>query len=272
MRPWPEGAAPGDLDGVVDGLRQIGEELDHFLRRLEIMLGAQPPPLIDGDIASFRDADQRVMRLVIVGAREIRLVGRDDRQMRVVSQVEQQRLDHPLLLQPVALQLDIEAVAENALERVQGALGKSEIVGGERAVDHAVGAAGERDQAFMVKCQMRNRDHRLAAIGAVAIGFGRELDEIGVAGLVLGEQRDAAVIDVPLDLAWRLGFRFRGGEAQGQRAADDGLNAGLRQGLGEFERAEQIVGIGDGKRRQSVLGSKGDQARNGERALEQRIG
>ena len=111
-----EGAAAGDLDGVLDRLGQIGEQLGHLPRALEIMLGAQAPPLVHRDIASLGDADQRVMRLEIVGAREVRLVGGDDRQMVVVGEIEQKRLCRPLLRQPMPLQLHIEAVAEDAFE------------------------------------------------------------------------------------------------------------------------------------------------------------
>ena len=111
-----EGAAAGDLDGVLDRLGQIGEQLGHLPRALEIMLGAQTPPLVHRDIASFGDADQRVMRLEIIGAREVRLVGSDDRQMVVVGEIEQKRLCRPLLRQPMPLELHIEPVAEDAFK------------------------------------------------------------------------------------------------------------------------------------------------------------
>ena len=84
---------------------------------------------------------------------------------------------------------------------VESRLGEAEVVGGEGAVDHAIGAAGQRDQPLLVKREVLDRDQRLAAVGAVAIGFGRELDEVGVAGRILGEEGDPAVIDVPQSLA-----------------------------------------------------------------------
>ena len=212
------------------------------------------------------------MRLEIVGGREVRLVGGDDRQMVVVSKIEQERLDGPLLRQAVPLQLDIEPVAENAFQLVEGCFGKSEIVGGDGAVDHAVRAAGQRDEPLLVERKVSDRDQRLAAVGAVAIGLGRKLDEIGVTARILGEERDAAVIDVLHELAAvraRLGL---GREAQGERAADDGLDLGLRRVFGEFERAEQIVGVGQRERRHALFRGKADQLRNGQRAFEQRIG
>ena len=202
-RLWAIGAAPGNLDGVLDRLRQVGEKLGHGPTALEIVLRAQPSPLINGDVAALGDTDQRVMRLEIVRAFEIGLVGGDDGQLRVISEIEQERLDNPLLLKPVPLDFDIEPIAEDALERVEGRLGEAEIVGGERAVDHSLGAAGQRHQATLIEREMFSGDHGLARVGTVTIGLGGKLDEVGVAGGVLGEQSDAAVIDVPQ----RLGLR-----------------------------------------------------------------
>ena len=149
MLPRAIGAAPRDLDRVVDAPRE-----DRRTARssravaLEIMLGAQAPALIDGDIASFGDADERVMRLEIVGALEIGLVGGDDREIGGIGKIEQKRLDRPLLRQSVPLQLDIEAVAEDALAARRGGRGRGrDWPGGEREVDDAFRAAGERDEA-----------------------------------------------------------------------------------------------------------------------------
>ncbi len=60
-------------------------------------------------------------------------------------------------------------------------------------------------------------------------------------------------------------------EVESERAADDGLDAGTREFLGEFQRPEHVVGVGERERRLMVgLGQLG-QPRNGERAFQQRI-
>ena len=119
---------------------------------------------------------------------------------------------------------------------------------------------------------MGERDQGLAAVRAIAVGFGRELDEIGIAGRVLGEECHAAMVYVPSQLAIsRLGLGFRC-KAQRQSAADDRLDARVGQALGEFERAEQIVGVGQRKRRHALLGGERHEMRNGQRPFEQRIG
>ena len=61
-------------------------------------------------------------------------------------------------------------------------------------------------------------------------------------------------------------------EGERECHADDRLDAGTGEGLGEFEGTEQIVGIGQRQRRRAVVAGEARKLRNGERALEQRIG
>ena len=56
-----------------------------------------------------------------------------------------------------------------------------------------------------------------------------------------------------------------------ERAADDRLDAHGRHFLGEFERAEHIVGVGQRQRRLPVFLGKFCQARDGERPFKQRV-
>jgi autonomous glycyl radical cofactor GrcA len=62
------------------------------------------------------------------------------------------------------------------------------------------------------------------------------------------------------------------GEIDIQRHADDGLDAGIRQLVGELQRAEEVVGVGQAQRRQLVGCSELGKLRDRERTLEQRIG
>ena len=61
-------------------------------------------------------------------------------------------------------------------------------------------------------------------------------------------------------------------EIDAERAADDRLDAGARHLLGEFQRTEHVVGVGQRQRRLAVLFGKLGEARDGQRAFEQRIG
>ena len=61
-------------------------------------------------------------------------------------------------------------------------------------------------------------------------------------------------------------------EIDGQRAADDGLDAGTGELFREFERAEHVVGVGQRQRGLVVGLGEFRQLANRQRAFEQRIG
>ena len=84
------------------------------------------------------------------------------------------RLDFALLAQAVALQLDIEAVAEQALEHVATRPDKMRLPGGNGLIEHTTGAARKRDQP---------------AAGTVE---GRELE---MCALIRGRYRDRRASD-----------------------------------------------------------------------------
>ena len=109
----PIGAAHGDLDAGLGRLRQVGEQLDHFGAGLEPVLGRETAAVGRRQEGALGDAEQRVMRLVVGAGGEIGLVGRDQRQADPVGEVDQRRLDRRLGLEPVALELDIEAPVES---------------------------------------------------------------------------------------------------------------------------------------------------------------
>ena len=114
------------------------------------MVGRQLLALGLGDQAPAGDAQQRVMGFVIVGGREIRLVGRHQRQALGVGEIDQTGLDAALLVDAVALQLDIEPVAEQARQPVAARCREACMIGGERQRDRPVRAAGQRDHVLGV--------------------------------------------------------------------------------------------------------------------------
>ena len=59
----------GDLDGRGERLRQIGEQRRHLGAALEAVLGRELAAVGLGDQPAFGDADQRVVRLVVVARR-----------------------------------------------------------------------------------------------------------------------------------------------------------------------------------------------------------
>ena len=75
------------------------------------------------------------MRLVVGGVGEIGLVGRDQRNPEPVGETDERRLDRPLAVEPVALDLDIEPRAERLDEALEAALGEIAKSGSQRPVD-----------------------------------------------------------------------------------------------------------------------------------------
>jgi len=113
-----EGAAARDREGVVDRLGQVGEQLGHLARRLEAVLRGQAPALGLADVAALGDAQQRIVGLVHLGVGEEHLVGRDQRQVVGIGQIDQAVLDARLLGQAVAHDFDIEPAREDSREHL----------------------------------------------------------------------------------------------------------------------------------------------------------
>jgi hypothetical protein len=122
LHPRPERAAPCDFDRRGDCFGQIGKERRHFRARLEPMLGRELAPVGFGHQAPFGDADQRVVRLIVLLRRKQRLVGGDERNPAFIGERDEGRLDFAFGATAVALQLDIKSVAEQPLERLATAL------------------------------------------------------------------------------------------------------------------------------------------------------
>ncbi len=238
--------------------------------------------MLDGEVAAVRlpehtplgDAQERVVGLVVLDGREARLVGGDERNALGVGEIDERGLDGALVGEAVALQLDIEAVAESGEQRIHARGGEMRLARRDDAVDRAVRAAGQRDQPVGMAVEPGELDVRRFVAGMVEEGAGIEVQQVAVAGLGGGEQHQPRQ---------RLGAGRQAAAAgthlvvlvaaiDGQRAADDRLDARPRHLFREFERAEHVVGVGERQRRLMVgLGELGE-PRDRQRAFEQRIG
>ena len=147
QRARPEGAALRDLDGRGERLRQIGEQRRHLGAGLETVLRRELAAVAVGDRAALGDAEQRVMGLVILARGEERLVGGDQRDAARIGEIDQRGSTVRSARHAVALQLDIEPVAEQALQVVAARQRQRVLAGGDGGVERATGAAGERDQS-----------------------------------------------------------------------------------------------------------------------------
>ena len=255
-RQRPIGAAHRDLDAGLGRLREIGEEFGHLRARLEPVLGGQAPALVGRDHRALGDAEQRVMRLVVRSAAEIGLVGRDQGEAQTVGERDELRLDRALGIEPVALDLDIEPRAEDFGEAREAAFGEFAKPRSQRPVDRARPGPPVSAMRPVGVLERGEGNMRLVAVGRIEPERGDEAHQIAVAGLVLRQEHDRRARIVPLDAAQKGGRRVA--EIDRRLRADDRLHAALGELLREFERAEQVVGVGDRERRHGVgLGELG---------------
>ena len=89
VRTRSEGAALRDLDRRGERLGQIGKQFDHLRAALEAVLGCQLPPVAFRKQPPFGNADQRILRFVILRGCEIRFVGGHQRHALGISEIDQ---------------------------------------------------------------------------------------------------------------------------------------------------------------------------------------
>ncbi len=264
------GAAPGDLDRVVDRFGNIGEKSRHLGLALQEIVGREAAAVVGSDDRALGDGDQRVMRLVVVSRREKCLVGGDQRQVVAVGELDGRRLDQAVIAGRTR-QLDIEPVAEKPAELAEPGLGNRGVIGFQRRADRPALAAGQADNAFRLPVQRVDGQMHAVSRGDVQIHVADQPDEIAVAGLVRRKHHHRKQIE-RLAVIAALAFVGLGGEGKVDLAADDRLHAILHRLLGKFQRAKQIVGVGDGDGRSFVLHRMVDDLAEWQCALEQRIG
>ena len=170
------------------------QTIQAFPARLEAMLDRELAPVALREQAALGDADQRVVRFVVLRGGEIGLVGGDQRQALGVGELDQRRLGGALAGTAVALQFDIEAVAEQLEQRLQARAGEMALPGGERAVERAAGPAGERDHAFGFALEPVELQARRLVRRRVEEGARIEPHQAAVAGLAGGQQHHAGAL------------------------------------------------------------------------------
>ncbi len=263
-----KGAALGNVDRRSERLGQVGELRGHLGARLEMVLRAQLPPVALGDQPALRDADQRIVCLVVLAPGEIGLVGGDERQASRIGKLDERRLGAALGGKAMALQLDIEPVAENVVQPGTAGGGEIGLPGGKGEIERTGGTAGERYEPVGGLGQHRERHVRGLAGRHREERVRGQAHQVAIALLARGEQDEPRAASGPR----AAGRSVLVGEVDRERATDDRLDAGARELVGKLERAEHVVGVGQGQGRLPIgLGELG-QLGDGQRAFEQRIG
>ncbi len=183
-------ATLGDFDGGGQRLRDVGEQHRHFGAGLEAMIRGQLTAVGFGDQPSAGDAQQRVVGFVIVRGGEIRLVGRDQRETLCIGEIDQRAFRPPLLVDAVALQFDIEPVAEQSSQPVATQRRERGMIGIDGKRDRAFRPAGQGDQALGIILQPVELDVRGLMNRRFQERPGIQPHQVAVAGLARRQQHD----------------------------------------------------------------------------------
>ncbi len=214
------------------------------------------------------DAEQRVMGLVIVVRRKVGLVSRDQRQALGIGEIDQPALDAALLVDAVALQFDVEPVAEQASQPLAARRGERHMIRLQRQRDRTIRAAGQRDQILGIAFQPFELDVRRLMNRRFQKRPRVQPHQAAVAALLRRQQNDSR-----RHSRRRIAcIRVLVAEIDGELAADDRLDAVARHLVGEFQRPEHVVGVGQRQRRLAIGFRQFAELGDLDRALQQRIG
>ncbi len=216
------------------------------------------------------DAHERIVRLGEIAAGKMHVVGRDERQIVAIGQLDERPLDAVLDRQMMAHQLDVEAPGKERRQAQKHRFGRFGLAVGQQPADRPARAAGEAEEAGGLSFERRERELRLLAALGVEEGAAREMEEIAIARLVLRQQHDRIGRSGRPDPSRESDLAVEAAERQ--LAADDRLHAGVARRLRELQSAEQVAGIGHRHGRHGMGFGERRQLFHLDRARGQRIG
>ena len=198
--------------------------------------------------------------------------------MELLGDLEQLRVRAVLIGDAVVLQLDEEVVApEDLLESGRLLQSRSLVALQQRLQDLAAEAARRDDEALVVRVEQLPVDLGLHVV-ALEVGAARELDQVAVADVGLGQRGEVVVRLAPaLDVA--AGVVLAAPASGSLRAvlvglvelgADDRLEAVVLGRPVEVEDAVHVAVVGDPDRRLAVGGRLGHHVADPRRPVEHR--
>ncbi len=237
-------AAVSDLERPPHRLLVAGEVERHLRRRLEEELVRIELPVVGvAQRVARLDAEKRLVGARVLGEQVVDVAGGDKRQPALLGDAGKEWVDARLDVQAGVLHLHVDvARAEDLGQPVELGLGVLRPAFLESLADPSREATGERDQPVCVAFEQLPVDARLVVV-ALQVAARRELDQVRIALVRLGEQRQVRVA---------LGLRAAVvGDVD--LAAEDRLDA-LLAGLAiELDRAGERPVVGERDRRHVEL-------------------
>ena len=136
-------AALGNLDGVLQCLGQVGEQLPHFLGAFQVLLiGVMPRPARVVQGTTFTDADAGFVRLEITLFDEAHVVGRHQRRLDAIGQGHGGVQVFLITDAAGALHFQVEAIRKHCHPFTQAHFGQRFVTGQQRLADFAFTRAG----------------------------------------------------------------------------------------------------------------------------------
>jgi hypothetical protein len=186
--------------------------------------------------------------VVVLLAQVVHVGGADERAPELAGDLHDPLVGLVLLGQAVALDLEVDVLGPEDLQQVVGVGACLALLTGEQALAEARGqAAGQGDDPLGVARDDVEVDGRLAAVQPVEEAGARELDEVAVALVGGGQQREVVVLvaaalglvvdEVDLTAEDRLDAVLAGGLEVLDRAVHDAVVGQAQRGLAEVSRA-----------------------------------
>ena len=237
-------AALGNFQRAFQDALVSRENLGHLgiaLHEKLVAVELEPVGVVDG-LAGL-DAQHHILRVRIVLAKIVAIVGCHQRKAQVLLQLQQVVLNALFLGNTLVLDLEIKiALAEN-VGVGRGSLARRVVLAFGQPLGHfALQTRGQSDQTLRVFGEKFLADARLV-VEAVQRRLGNNLNQIAIALVVFG-QHDEVVVAVTFGRGAMI-FLL----ADVELAAQDGLHTRFFSGVGESHRAENVAVIGHGDRR-----------------------
>ena len=193
-------AAPGDAAGVCQRLGIRLESHGHLVRILEVeLVGCEGGGAPHIDRCVGLDAHQNRLRVCVLAAQVVAVVGGNQRQPAVLCKVDQHGQHGPLLCQPVVLNFDIEMLGTEGFRIPFRSLLCALIVPFCQLLRNlSTQACRQRNQPAMVAAQQLLVDARFV-IKALGKGARHHLAQIAVSLVALAEQDQVVGVAVRAD-------------------------------------------------------------------------